>query len=101
MFPRRSTIIPSASACTRCCEGPDGRVYLKTADEFDHHSIVLRRADSAGVDMMCFKVFEDADLDRFEKRVAEYGFKVDHVKAGEMPGVRPSHRVDDRFGPPH
>lgn len=69
------------------CEGSDGRVYLKTADEFDHHSIVLRRADSAGVDMMCFKVFEDADLDRFEKRVAEYGFKVDHVKAGEMPGT--------------
>src|SRR5271166_5286624 len=24
-------------------EGPDGRVYLKSADEFDHHSIVLRR----------------------------------------------------------
>jgi len=69
------------------CEGPDGRVYLKTADEFDHHSIVLRRADSAGVDAMCFKVLEDADLDRFEKRVVEYGFPVDHVKAGEQPGT--------------
>ena len=28
-------------------EGPDGRVYLKSADEFDHHSVVLRRADTA------------------------------------------------------
>ena len=47
-------------------EGPDGRVYLKSADEFDHHSIVLRRADHAGVDLMAFKVLEDADLDKFE-----------------------------------
>ena len=44
------------------CEGPDGRVYLKAADEFDHHSLVLRHAESAGVDIMCFKVLSDADL---------------------------------------
>ncbi len=68
-------------------EGADGRVYLKTADEFDHHSLVLRRADSAGFDLMAFKVLEDADLDKFEKRVNDYGFKVDHVAAGEQPGI--------------
>ncbi len=68
-------------------QGPDGRVYLKSADEFDHHSLVLRRADQAGVDVMGFKVLDDADLDRFEKRVTEYGLKVDHVNAGEQPGL--------------
>jgi len=68
-------------------EGPDGRVYLKSADEFDHHSIVLRRADSAGIDITAFKVLEDADLDKFEKRITDYGFKVDHVAAGEQPGT--------------
>src|SRR5208337_4690810 len=68
-------------------EGADGRVYLKSADEFDHHSIVLRRADTAGIDIMSFKCLEDADLDRFEKRVTEYGFPVDRVPAGEQPGV--------------
>ena len=68
-------------------EGPDGRVYLKAADEFDHHSIVLRRADHAGIDLMAFKCLEDADLDRFEKRITDYGIAVDHVKAGEQPGV--------------
>jgi catechol 2,3-dioxygenase len=68
-------------------EGPDGRVYLKTADEFDHHSFVLRRADTAGYDLMAFKVLEDADLDKFEKRIADYGIAVDHVAAGEMPGI--------------
>lgn len=68
-------------------EGADGRAYLKSADEFDHHSIVLRRADAAGVDLMAFKCLEDADLDRYEKRVVEYGLAVDHVPAGEQPGL--------------
>jgi catechol 2,3-dioxygenase len=68
-------------------EGADGRVYLKAADEFDHHSIVLRRAESAGFDLMAFKVREESDLDMFEKRIVEYGYAVDHVPAGEQPGI--------------
>ena len=31
-------------------EGRDGRVYLKAWDEHDHHSVVLREAESAGMD---------------------------------------------------
>ena len=69
------------------CEGSDGRVYLKAADEFDHHSIVLRRADAAGFDLMAFKVREDAELDHFAERVTAYGIAVDHVAAGEQPGI--------------
>lgn len=68
-------------------EGADGRVYLKAADEFDHHSIILRPADRSGVDLMAFKVARDADLDGFETRVREYGLVVDHVEAGEQPGI--------------
>lgn len=69
------------------CEGLDGRVYLKTADEFDHHSFVLRRADTPGFDVMCFKVQHDSDLDAFEKRITQFGLAVDHVPAGEQPGT--------------
>ena len=69
------------------CEGPDGRVYLKAADEFDHHSIVLRRDDQAGVDCAGFKCLADGDLDSFERRIREYGIAVDRVAAGEQPGV--------------
>ena len=68
-------------------EGKDGRVYLKAADEFDHHSILLRRAESSGLDLVSFKVREDADLTSFEKRIVEYGYPVDHVAAGEQPGI--------------
>jgi len=68
-------------------EGPDGRIYLKSADEFDHHSVVLRRADSAGMDVMAFKVAKDSDLDRFEKRITDYGYVVDHIPPEEQPGI--------------
>lgn len=83
-------------------EGPDRRAYLKSADEFDHHSIVLRRAHAAGVDVMAFKCLEDVDLDKYEKRIVEYGIAVDHVPAGEHPGlgrrigftIPTSHRIE-------
>ena len=68
-------------------EGPDGRVYLKSADEFDHHSIVLRRADSAGIDVAAFKCLKDSDLDHYEKRVKDYGSRSITLKAGEQPGI--------------
>ena len=41
--------------------GNDGRVYLKGWDEFDRHSIILRQADSPGMDFAGFKV-ADAEL---------------------------------------
>lgn len=68
-------------------EGPDGRVYLKGWDEFDRHSVILRKADAPGLDVMGFKVSADADLDAFEKRISDWGLTVEHVAAGEQPGV--------------
>ncbi|KAB2965879.1 VOC family protein, partial [Zoogloea sp.] len=41
-----------------------GRVYLKAWDERDHHSVVLREADSAGMDYIGFKVRDRATLER-------------------------------------
>lgn len=68
-------------------EGPDDRVYLKAVEEFDRHSVILRKAESAGFDVMGFKVLAEADLDAFEKRITAAGYAVDHVAAGEQPGV--------------
>ncbi|ALG66619.1 catechol 2,3-dioxygenase [Beggiatoa leptomitoformis] len=65
----------------------DGRIYLKVADEFDHHSIILREADKAGIDMMAFKVASDSDLDRFAQRIIDYGMTYSDIPAGEQPHV--------------
>lgn len=67
--------------------GDDGRVYLKGWDEFDRHSVILRQTDEAGMDVMGFKVAAEADLERFEERIRAWGLAVDHVAAGEQPGV--------------
>ncbi|MCB5943846.1 catechol 2,3-dioxygenase [Acidocella sp. KAb 2-4] len=68
-------------------EGADGRIYLKSAFEFDHHSVVLRKAEAAGIDVVAFKVRSDADLDAFEAKIKAAGVAVDHVPAGEQPGI--------------
>jgi len=65
----------------------DGRVYLKAFDEFDRHSIILRQADTAGIDMMAFKVASAGDLETFQARLDKMGLKVDHISAGEQPGL--------------
>ncbi|HYG89261.1 MAG TPA: catechol 2,3-dioxygenase [Azospirillum sp.] len=67
--------------------GPDGRVYLKGWDEFDHHSVILRKAETAGLDVMAFKIASEADLDTFAKRTTAWGLAVDHVAEGEQPGL--------------
>src|SRR5690349_18201968 len=65
----------------------DGRVYLRAWDEFDRHSVVLRRADMPGMDYVGFKVASPADLDVFHRRIAEYGIEVEEIPAGEQPGL--------------
>jgi catechol 2,3-dioxygenase len=37
-----------------------GQVYFKAWDEHDHHCLVLREAESSGMDYFAFKVFDDA-----------------------------------------
>lgn len=65
----------------------DGRVYLHAIDDFDRHCVVLREADTPGMDYMAFKVAADADLDKFGERLRALGAEVVDIPAGEQPGV--------------
>ena len=67
--------------------GPDGRVYLRAWDEFDRHSIVLRPAETPGMDYVGFKVASETDLNSFARRIETAGTKVEEVPAGEQPGL--------------
>jgi len=60
----------------------DGRLYLKAWDEWDHHSVVLRHADSPGLDYVAYKVYDDATLTDFAARVREFGLAVEEIPAG-------------------
>lgn len=67
--------------------GEDGRVYLKAYDEFDHHSVILREADRAGMDFMGWKCVGDADLDTYQQRLEAAGVEVQQIPAGEQPCI--------------
>ena len=64
-----------------------GRAFFQAFDEFDRHSVILREADSAGLDRIGFKVARDVDLDHFAGRLRELGVHVEAIPAGEDPGV--------------
>lgn len=61
-----------------------GRVYLKCWDERDHHSVVLRQADRAGIDFFGFKVLDKATLEKLDSDLRAYGVKTERIPAGEM-----------------
>ena len=61
-----------------------GRVYFKTAHERDHHSVILREADTAGMDFYGFKVLNKATLDKLERDLLEYGVSTERLPAGDL-----------------
>lgn len=61
-----------------------GRVYFKCWDERDHHSYILRQADSAGLDFLAFKVLDAATLDRLEADLNAYGLETQRIPAGDL-----------------
>jgi catechol 2,3-dioxygenase len=65
----------------------DGRVMLKCYDEFDHHSVVLRKADSAGLDYVGFKVINKETLETLKEKTEKFGYKVTEIAPNtEQPG---------------
>ncbi|MEN9879586.1 MAG: hypothetical protein RIQ55_232 [Pseudomonadota bacterium] len=60
------------------------RVYFKAWDERDHNSIILRQAESAGMDFLGFKVKDKATLEKLDKDLQAFGVKTERVPAGDL-----------------
>lgn len=72
---------------TEVGRGDDGRVYFKAYSEFDRHSVVLREADEAGMDVLGFKVASPEVLAGFRSKLRAYGVETEDIPAGEQVGV--------------
>src|SRR5258705_3127360 len=72
-----------------------GRVFLKAWDEHDHHSVVLREADEAGMDYMGWRVDSPATLKKLAGAIEKMGFCNDlgGVSTGENPKNRERFRL--------
>ncbi|MDR3120808.1 MAG: catechol 2,3-dioxygenase [Clostridiales bacterium] len=65
----------------------DGRVLLKAYDEFDHHSLTLRKADEAGLDYVAFKAACPDTLEKIKEKVVAFGYSVTEKAANsDQPG---------------
>ena len=63
------------------------RVFLKAWDEHDHHSVVLREADEAGMDYMGWKVDSPATLKKLAADIEQSTLcqDLEWIPAGEHP----------------
>ncbi|HAF56105.1 MAG TPA: catechol 2,3-dioxygenase [Thauera sp.] len=61
-----------------------GRVYFKAWDEREHNSVLIRQADTAGVDFFAFKVADKATLEKLDGDLKAFGLKTERIPAGEM-----------------
>jgi len=61
----------------------ENEIYLKGWDEYDHHSIVLKQSNRAGLEKMAFKVHTYEDMAELEKKLQQYGASVTRVSKGE------------------
>ena len=48
-------------------------LYLRCLEEREHHSLILRRAASPGLNHMAYRVADPTDLDRLSDRFAALG----------------------------
>ena len=74
-----------------------GSLYLRAMEERGHHCIVLHGAEAPGVEVLGFKVWDEADLDRAQAWFAARGRPTAWV---ERPYQGRTLRTSDLFGVP-
>jgi catechol 2,3-dioxygenase len=67
-------------------ERVDGTVYLRAVDEWDHHSLSLTEAETAGIDHVGWQTAEPDHLEPFADRFEAQGIDVEWVDADTEPG---------------
>jgi len=59
----------------------DSRVYLRAMEERGHHCLILQQSDQPGtVEVMGFKTFDEADLDRAQAHFQAKGMPLFFVR---------------------
>jgi len=75
----------------------ENRIYLRCTEDRQHHTFVLRKADSAGVGTIGFKVATEGDLERMKVRFEELSLPV-RWAGNDMLGQGRTLRMQDPLG---
>ena len=65
----------------------DDKLYFKCWDEYDHHSVILKKGSTPGLVKVGWKVENEEDLDQLEKKIEAYGIGVKRVAKNEEAAV--------------
>lgn len=78
----------------------DNAVWLRTAEEFIHHNVVLHQGPVAAVAAFAYRVRAPEDLDKAVAFYSELGCRVERRADGFTQGIGDSVRVEDPLGFP-
>ncbi len=79
----------------------DNEIYLRSAEEFIHHNLVLKQGDVAAVGAFSYRVRSPEDVDKAETFYTELGCRVERRADGFVRGIGDSVRVEDPLGFPY
>ncbi|MGO4852158.1 3,4-dihydroxyphenylacetate 2,3-dioxygenase [Phaeovulum sp. W22_SRMD_FR3] len=75
----------------------DRHIFLRAMEERGHHSLVLVKSDESNIRALCFKVYDEGELDKAEAWFKAQGHRTDWV---ERPYQGRTLRTHDCFGMP-
>jgi catechol 2,3-dioxygenase len=75
-----------------------GRVYLKAWTEVDKFSLVLREADTPGLDFVGYKCLSEGVVESLHQQLKAYGCQVEVIPAEELKGCGSRVRFDTPSG---
>ncbi|ACZ40219.1 3,4-dihydroxyphenylacetate 2,3-dioxygenase [Sphaerobacter thermophilus] len=81
-------------------ERDDDRVYLRCLEDWEHHSLILTRADAPGLGHIAYRVASERDLDALHRLATERGLPTRWVEPGEERGQGRALRIQDPLGFP-
>ncbi len=67
-------------------EETDEHVYLRAWQDWDHHTLTLKKSDHLGVEHVGWRVETPEDLGTYEKRLKELDLDYHWIEGGEEPG---------------
>ena len=79
----------------------DNEIYLRSAEEFIHHNLVLKQGPIAAVGAFSYRVRTPEDVDKAEAFYKELGCRTERRKDGFVRGIGDSVRVEDPLGFPY
>ena len=79
----------------------DQEIYLRSAEAFIHHNLVLKQGDIAAVGAFSYRVRSPEDVDKAEAFYKELGCRVERRADGFVRGIGDSVRVEDPLGFPY